>query len=93
MIIEVENIKCGGCANSINQKLLQVEGIEGVSVDVESGRITLSTEQTSDTFRHTVLAKLTAMGYPEKGSLEGLGAVKAKATSYVSCAIGKISDS
>ncbi len=93
MIIEVENIKCGGCANSINQKLMQLDGIEDVSVDVESGQISLSTGQTSDAFRQVVLDQLTAMGYPEKGSLEGLGAVKAKATSYVSCAIGKMSDS
>ncbi len=93
MIIEVENIKCGGCANSINQKLMQLDGIEDVAVDVDAGRITLSTGQISASFRQTVLAKLAAMGYPEKGSLEGLGAVKAKATSYVSCAIGKMTDS
>ena len=93
MIIEVENIKCGGCANSINQKLMQLDDIEDVAVDVESGRITLNTGQTSDAFRQAVLTRLTAMGYPEKGSVEGLGAVKARATSYVSCAIGKMSDS
>ena len=93
MIIEVENIKCGGCVNSINQKLLQVDGIDDVAVDVETGRITLSTQQTSQAFRQTVLDQLTSMGYPERGSLQGLGAVKAKATSYVSCAIGKMSDS
>jgi copper chaperone len=34
-----------------------------------------------------VLAKL---GYPEKGSLEGLKAVAATAKSFVSCAVGRM---
>ena len=75
MIFEVENIKCGGCANSISQKLLTIERVERVAP-----------------FRAMILEALARMGYPEKGSVEGLGSVKAKATSYVSCAVGKLGD-
>jgi copper chaperone len=31
------------------------------------------------------------MGYPETGSVEGLKAVKAKASSFVSCVVGRMS--
>jgi copper chaperone len=31
------------------------------------------------------------MGYPESGSVEGMKAATAKAKSFVSCAIGKVS--
>ena len=92
MILEVENIKCGGCANGINQKLSQIDGINDVQVDVENGMVTVNSSQQEDTLKPVILAKLESMGYPEKGSTEGLSSIKAKATSYVSCAIGKMSD-
>jgi copper chaperone len=91
MIFEVENIKCGGCANGIRQKLTGIESIDDVSVDVESGQVTVVSADDSDSLKTTILTTLAGMGYPEKGSVEGLGSVKAKATSYVSCAIGKMS--
>jgi len=33
---------------------------------------------------------LRSLGYPERGSAEGIEAVKAKAVSFVSCAIGRV---
>ncbi len=92
MLIEVENIKCGGCANGINQKLLAMEGIDDVSVDVQSGQVSVMAASDSPELKQAVLQQLTSMGYPEKGSVEGLRSVKAKAASYVSCAIGKMTD-
>jgi copper chaperone len=65
-IIEVENIKCGGCANTITGRLGRIDGVGSVEVDIEHGRIT------------------------EKGSVEGMEAAKARAKSFVSCAIGKM---
>lgn len=41
--------------------------------------------------RDAVVAKLRAMGYPEKGSLAGLEAGLANAKSFVSCAVGRMS--
>lgn len=86
--VEVENIKCGGCANSIESKLSELDGVSQVSVDVEAGLVSFESEE--DTPVERVTAKLTSLGYPEKGALDGVGAVGAKAKSYVSCAIGKM---
>ncbi|MDJ0806694.1 MAG: heavy metal-associated domain-containing protein [Gammaproteobacteria bacterium] len=92
MILEVENIKCGGCVSSIRQKLSRIESVAEVSVDIESGRIEIASNDSSESLKSDILAKLTAMGYPEKGSVEGMKSMQAKATSYVSCAIGRMTD-
>ena len=41
-IIEVENIKCGGCASTIENRLLKIDGVGSVTVDVEAGRVTVT---------------------------------------------------
>jgi copper chaperone len=86
-IIEVENIKCGGCANTITGKLGRIDGVGAVEVDIEHGRITIDAPDDS---RDLLVAALLARGYPEKGSVEGIKAATAKAKSFVSCAIGKM---
>ena len=70
--LQVENVKCGGCARSIEKALLADARISRVSVDPAQG---------------LVVAKL---GYPEKGSVEGLKAAAAAAKSFVSCAVGRM---
>jgi copper chaperone len=86
-IIEVENIKCGGCANTITGRLSKLDGISNVQVDIENGRVTLEAPEQS---RTQLVETLLASGYPEKGSVEGIKAATAKAKSFVSCAIGKM---
>lgn len=86
--IDVENIKCGGCAHSIVSKLSALNGVESVYVDVENGRVSFFAESV---LRNQVKAVLLGLGYPETGSVEGVKAVGVKAKSFVSCAIGKVS--
>lgn len=87
MRIEVENIKCGGCASSIRKGLLALDGVRGVEVDIEAGAV----EVEADTaLRTDVAGKLAAMGYPETGSVQGLRSAGAKAKSFVSCAVGRM---
>jgi copper chaperone len=86
-VIEVENIKCGGCANTIKSKLGRIEGAGNIEIDIERGRVTVNAPDDS---REQLLATLLANGYPEKGSVEGMKAARAKAKSFVSCAIGRI---
>ncbi len=87
-VIEVDNIKCGGCANSIRKALLSVsDEVKNIEVDIETGRIEVDAP---DATREEVVAVLTRMGYPERGSVEGLAAAGAKAKSFVSCALGKL---
>ena len=80
--IEVENIKCGGCMNSIKTALLKISGVENVSIDKDTETVTID-----GTAEKTILVQaLSKMGYPEKGNNNLLK----KAKSYVSCAIGKM---
>jgi copper chaperone len=88
--IEVENIKCGGCAGSIISGLQALEGVTSVTVDVERGCITVEGDSAQ---RAAVSERLQQLGYPEVGSVEGLASAKAKAKSFVSCAVGKFSGS
>lgn len=85
--IDVENIKCGGCANSIRKGLLEHQGVTDVVVDIEGGRVTIDGD---DSQRDELAMALAHMGYPEVGSVEGLKAAAAKAKSFVSCAVGRI---
>lgn len=92
--IAVENIKCGGCANSIRKQLLGLEGVEQVDVDVAQGVVCIAVDSAAseEGLLEQVLLQLQKMGYPQVGSVEGLRATGAKAKSFVSCAVGKLTD-
>ena len=85
--ISVENIKCGGCANTITTRLNDMDIIDSCEVDVEKGIVSISGDETG---RNQVTQLLHKLGYPESGTAEGLEAAKAKAKSFVSCAVGRI---
>lgn len=85
--ISVENIKCGGCASSIEKKLLEDERISAVDVDIEKGVVEI---EASELAIDDWTAALLKMGYPESGTAEGMAAAKARAKSFVSCAVGRI---
>jgi copper chaperone len=95
IVITVENIKCDGCANSIKQKLNSLPGVAETAVDIEAGSVTVKLEAGVDQSPviNAVEATLLKMGYPQVGSVEGLKAAGAKAKSFVSCAVGTMSDS
>ncbi len=86
--INVENIKCGGCASTIRSRLEAMDNVNKIDVDIAEGIV--SVEAAEDT-REAVTAKLLKLGYPESGTAEGIAAAKAKAKSFVSCAVGRIS--
>ncbi|MCS6818912.1 MAG: heavy metal-associated domain-containing protein [Chitinophagales bacterium] len=79
---EIENLKCSGCANSIQKALQQKHGVELVVVDLHNKKVTV--EGTAD--RAVLLNTLSSLGYPEKGS----NSLTKKAVSYISCMTGKI---
>lgn len=88
MQIEIENLKCGGCANSIVKGLSQLPGVSQVEVDQDHSLVKF---EAAEARRAEVADKLRSMGYPEKGSVEGISAGLANAKSFVSCAIGRFS--
>jgi copper chaperone len=87
MRIEVENVKCGGCAGSIRKGLQSLEGVGAVGVDIEGGIVEV---QADEGLRPEITRKLAAMGYPEAGTVRGLKSAGAKAKSFVSCAVGRM---
>ncbi|WP_445715859.1 heavy-metal-associated domain-containing protein [Flavobacterium sp.] len=84
--IYIQNLKCGGCANTITKGISSMESIDNVLVNVEESTVTFS--YSAEEQLEEVKSKLKSMGYPEDGEANTLGA---KAKSYVSCAIGKMS--
>ena len=85
--ITVENIKCGGCAGTIRTRLEAMDGVNAIEVDIEQGIVTVDA---ADDTRDVVAARLLKLGYPESGTAEGIAAAKAKAKSFVSCAVGRL---
>ena len=85
----VENIKCGGCGNTIT-KSLQSLGLIDINVDPDNNTVDFLTPDSNEKILEA-LDKLTGLGYPLVNSEEGLKALLSTAKSYASCAIGKIS--
>jgi copper chaperone CopZ len=84
--IKIQNLKCGGCANTIITKVSALENVNEVSVNVEDSIVTFKT--LSEKEIENVKSKLSVLGYPEEGENNS---VISKAKSYVSCATGKMS--
>jgi len=87
--IEVENIKCGGCAGTIVKRLAAFDSVEAVFVDVDRGIVQVDGDESA---RVEVCALLKSLGYPEVGSTRGLASAKARAKSFVSCAVGRFGE-
>lgn len=87
--IEVENIKCGGCAATIVKRLTELDAVEAVTVDVERGAVQVDGDESG---RVEVSTLLESLGYPEAGSTRGIASAKAKAKSFVSCAVGRMGE-
>jgi copper chaperone CopZ len=81
---EVENIKCGGCRNSIKTALLKIDGVNGVDINKEIDIVLV----TGEVNRILIVDKLNDLGYPEKGN----NTLVRKAKSYVNCAIGRMTE-
>lgn len=80
---KLNNIKCGGCAHSITQKMESFSGVEKAEVDVEEG--TVSFEANSEELSNEVLQTLAKMGYTQEDPN-----LVDTAKSYVSCMVGKV---
>ncbi|HBO16502.1 MAG: hypothetical protein UR69_C0003G0115 [Candidatus Moranbacteria bacterium GW2011_GWE2_35_2-] len=82
-MINVINIKCGGCEAGI-RSVLEKEGFTNVIVSVQNQ--TVSFENGDMEKAKQILSK---MGYPQVSSKEAKSLTK-KAKSYLSCVIGKM---
>ena len=85
--LEIQNLKCGGCAHTISTKLNDLNQISNIEVDTEKCLVTFSYTTESSLLEAKVL--LAKLGYPEVGDKN---AIATKAKSFVSCAIGRINN-
>lgn len=83
--IDILNLKCGGCANSIKKGLLVIDGVADAQVNLETSEVTIET--LNEKVLEEVKIKLSSMGYPEAGDAN---TIMHKAKSFVSCASGRI---
>lgn len=88
--IHVDHLKCGGCANTIRKALLEFDGVKKVEVDPESQMVDILSEGPVNLAG--IKERLKSLGYPEAGSTEGLEKFGSNVKSYISCAIGRLSD-
>jgi copper chaperone CopZ len=84
-ILEIQNLKCGGCVNTITKELNNIEGIQQISIDKDNSTVSFETDTSTQV--EVVKQRLSAIGYPEVGDDNSL---IDKAKSYVSCAIGRM---
>lgn len=81
----VENLKCGGCENTVRKILEGIQGVRNVIVNSENGSIEFDQ---GDNLKITkkAIQFLKKAGYTPLGESN----FKAKAISYVSCMRGKL---
>lgn len=84
--IPIQNLKCGGCATTIKNKVQQLEGVDAVEVNEIEGIVTVS--YTEESVLLNIKQKLSALGYPESDTKNNLFT---QAKSFVSCASGRLS--
>lgn len=83
--IYIQNLKCGGCANTVTKNLTTIDDITNIEVNVDESSVTFNYE--NEDALNRVKETLQKLGYPEDGEANSL---TAKAKSYVSCAVGKM---
>ena len=82
--LQIENLKCGGCAATIKKGILAIDGVENVDVNLEESSVSITSTKNN---LEEVKIKLSKLGYPEIGDKN---TVLHKAKSFISCAVGKI---
>ena len=87
---QVINVKCGGCASTLKEKLFKKFGEVKVDLEKEPREITLDIEEDMIPVLGEALKKL---GYPFTSEKMGfVDGTSVKAKSFVSCAIGKMNN-
>lgn len=86
-IIEIVNLKCNGCVNTVKKGVLDIKGIHNVEVDLENSKVTVPTAD--EELIAAVKAKLSKLGYPE---IHDANTMLHKAKSFISCASGRINE-
>ncbi len=83
-VLEIQNLKCGGCAESIRRRLAKISNLENLHIDESLSLVSFDYAEESG----LSLAKeaLSSLGYP---TVEDPNSFGQKARSYLSCASGR----
>lgn len=84
--LKIQNLKCGGCANTIITRLSHIDGIDTVTVNNETDSVSFN--YNNENTLNKAVELLSKLGYPVEGEQNPLSK---KAKSYVSCAVGRMS--
>lgn len=84
-ILEIQNLKCGGCANTITKKVSNVDDVSELEINNDTN--TVSFQYENESTLNEVKELLNSIGYPVVGDKNAL---TTKAKSFVSCAIGRM---
>jgi copper chaperone CopZ len=85
--LKIQNLKCGGCANTITTRLGELNGISDVLVNNDAHSVSFNYIEAQDLESAQTL--LSTLGYPVEGESNP---VSKKAKSLVSCAIGRLNN-
>ncbi len=85
---KVQNLKCGGCANSITKKLSSLNEVNSVEINTDTAVVSIETN--NENSEKTLKDALLNLGYPVEGDKNAFGS---KAKSFISCATGRMSNS
>jgi copper chaperone len=87
--VEVSNVRCEGCANTI-KKALKEEGFNNIVVDLSCEPRTVTADIMDEASLAQLRTTLRKLGYPFYDEEINFGeSTKLKAKSFVSCAVGK----
>ncbi|TAH25895.1 MAG: heavy-metal-associated domain-containing protein [Cytophagales bacterium] len=84
--IIIANLKCSGCATTIQNELSKINGVNKVTVDIKTDSIDV---EHNDVSLDTLKERLYQLGYPEATEENGL---LLQIKSYASCMIGKVNN-
>lgn len=83
--ILIQNLKCGGCANTIVNQLSTLKNVFNLDVNINNSLVSFSYINQEDVLK--VKKRLKELGYP---AIEDSNSFSAKAKSFFSCAKGKL---
>lgn len=83
--LKIQNLKCGGCANTITTRLNELDNIDHVTVDNHNNAVSFS--YNNEAHLEQAIGLLSKLGYPVDGEANP---ISKKAKSFVSCAVGRM---
>jgi len=83
--IQIQNLKCNGCATTIKNNLQKLQNITGIEIILEDSLVSFDHKTNEDL--EAVKKELHHLGYPLLGEDNKF---QTKAKSYVSCAVGRM---